>query len=163
MNFRIFLPGTIYQNFIDQIELAVNDFVVNPSSLSIVSNIEKASGLVISNESFMYPETLIADLDLKLSSGNSRKDTKITGEMISDILSGNFVNYDDEVLLNLGEAFLTGRLAPKNYDAAVLLLSYLKDNGSSQAEPLLVNAYIQQEKYEEAYQATQSLASRWRS
>ena len=27
--------------------------------------------------------------------------------------------------------------------------------------PLLVNAYIQQEKYENAYQATQSLASRW--
>ena len=157
--FSYFLPDKIYQNFIDQIELAVNNFVVNPFSLSIVSNIEKASGLVISNESFMYPETLIADLDLKLSSGNSRKDTKITGEMISDILSGNFVNYDEEVLLNLGEAFLTGRLAPKNYEAAVLLLSYLKDNGSSQAEPLLINAYIQQEKYKEAYQATQSLAS----
>ena len=107
----------------------------------------------------MYPDTLIADLDLKLSSGNSRKDKKITGEMISDILSGNFVNYDDEVLLTLGKAFLTGRLAPKNTDAAVLLLSYLKENGISQATPLLVNAYIQQEKYENAYEATQSLAS----
>ena len=79
--------------------------------------------------------------------------------MIGDILSGNFVKYDDEVLLTLGEAFLTGRLAPKNYDAAVVLLSYLKNNGVSQAEPLLVNAYIQQEKYEYAYQATQNLAA----
>ena len=157
--FSYLLPGAIYQNFADQIELVVNDFVVNPFSLSISSNIEKASGLVISNESFMYPETLIADLDLKLSSGNSRKDKKITGEMISDILSGNFLNYDDDVLLNLGESFLTGRLAPKNYVAAVLLLSHLKDNGISKAEPLLVNAYIQQGKYEEAYQTTQSLAS----
>ena len=157
--FSSLLPIAIYQNLIDQIEMPVNNFVVNPTSLSIASNIEKSSGLVISNESVMHPETLIADLDLKLSSGNSRKDKKITGEMISDILSGNFVNYDDEVLLTLGEAFLTGRLAPKNYDAAVLLLSYLKDNGSSQAEPLLVNAYIKQEKYEEAYQATQNLAS----
>lgn len=157
--FSYLVPGAIYQKFIDQIELAVNDFVVNPTSLSIASNIEKASGLVISNDSFMYPDTLIADLDLKLSSGNSRKDKKITGEMISDILSGNFVNYDDEVLLTLGKAFLTGRLAPKNTDAAVLLLSYLKENGISQATPLLVNAYIQQEKYENAYEATQSLAS----
>ena len=157
--FSYFLPGTIYQNFAGQIELAINNFVANPTSLSIASNIEKASGLVISNESFMYPETLIADLDLKLLSGNRRKDKKITGEMISDILSGNFVNYDDEILLTLGEAFLTGRLAPKNYDAAVSLLSYLKDNGIAQAEPLLVNAYIQQEKYENAYEATQSLAS----
>ena len=157
--FSYLLPKAIYQNFVDQIELAVNNFVVNPTSLSISSNIKKASGLVISNESFMYPETLIDDLDLKLSSGNSQKDKNITGEMISDILSGNFVNYDDEVLFTLGEAFLTGRLAPKNYDAAVLLFSYLKDNGVSQAEPLLINAYIKQEKYEKAYQATQSLAS----
>lgn len=157
--FSYLLPNAIYQNFVDQIELAVNNFVVNPTSLSISSNIKKASGLVISNESFMYPETLIDDLDLKLSSGNSQKDKNITGEMISDILSGNFANYDDEVLLTLGEAFLTGRLAPKNYDAAVLLFSYLKDNGISQAEPLLINAYIKQEKYEKAYQATQSLAS----
>jgi hypothetical protein len=157
--FSYLLPNAIYQNFVDQIELAVNNFVVNPTSLSISSNIKKASGFVISNESFMYPETLIDDLDLKLSSGNSQKDKNITGEMISDILSGNFANYDDEVLLTLGEAFLTGRLAPKNYDAAVLLFSYLKDNGISQAEPLLVTAYIQQEKYKEAYQATQSLAS----
>jgi len=157
--FSYLLPVAIYQNFADQIELVVNDFVVNPTSLSISSNIKNASGLVISNESFMYPETLIANLDLKLSSGTSRKISKISGEMISDILSGNFVNYDDEVLLTLGEAFLTGRLTPKNYDAAVLLLSYLKDNGIAQAEPLLINAYIKQEKYEKAYQATQSLAS----
>lgn len=107
--FSYLLPNAIYQNFVDQIELAVNNFVVNPTSLSISSNIKKASGFVISNESFMYPETLIDDLDLKLSSGNSQKDKNITGEMISDILSGNFANYDDEVLLTLGEAFLTGR------------------------------------------------------
>ena len=100
--FSYLLPNAIYQNFVDQIELAVNNFVVNPTSLSISSNIKKASGFVISNESFMYPETLIDDLDLKLSSGNSQKDKNITGEMISDILSGNFANYDDEVLLTLG-------------------------------------------------------------
>jgi hypothetical protein len=156
--FSYFLPGTIYQNFVDQLELAISNFVANPSSLSISSNIEKASGLGISSESFLYPETLISDLNLGILSGSSRKDKKITREMTSDILSGNFANYDDEVLLTLGEAFLTGRLAPKNYDAAVLLLSYLKDNGIAQAEPLLVNAYIQQEKYEYAYQATQNLA-----
>jgi len=157
--FSYFLPGTIYQNFADQIELAISDFVANPSSLSISSNITKASGLEISSESFLDPEALISDLNLGVLSGSSRKDRKITGEMIGDILSGNFVKYDDEVLLTLGEAFLTGRLAPKNYDAAVVLLSYLKNNGVSQAEPLLVNAYIQQEKYEYAYQATQNLAA----
>ncbi|MDA8542631.1 hypothetical protein N9K64_02415 [Rhodobacteraceae bacterium] len=157
--FSYLLPGSIYQNFADQIEAAMSNFVANPISFSISSNIKKAPGLVISSKSFTYPETLIADLNLKISSGNSRKDKKITGEMINDILSGNFANYDDEVILTLGKAFLTGRLAPKNYDAAVLLLSNLKDNGLSQAEPLLVTAYIQQEKYENAYEVTQSLAS----
>ncbi|MDB2529271.1 hypothetical protein N9X46_00875 [Paracoccaceae bacterium] len=157
--FAYLLPRVIYQDFADQIEVAMSNFVANPFSFSISSNIKKASGLVLSSESFMDPETIITDLNLELSSGNSLKDKKITREMISDILSGNFVNYDDAVLLTLGEAFLTGRLVPKNYDAAVLLLSYLKDNGIPHAEPLLINAYIQQEKYENAYEATQSLAS----
>ena len=158
--FAYLLPETIYKNFSDQIEQAINDFVANPSSLSLSSNIKKPSGLEISDNTFLYPENLLADLNLELFSGAPDQDKRITGDMISDILSGNFVNYDNEVVLTLGEAFLSGRMAPKNYDAAVLLLSYLKDNGVSRAEPLLVNAYIQQEKFDFAYEETQSLASK---
>ena len=153
------VPNQTLKQLYDQLPKVAEDFLENPTTLSINSNITAPQGLLIDQKNIYDLDGLLQQLNLEISAGTKNNLKSISGDTISAILSGSFEAYSDSLIFELAEAFLSGRRVPKNYENAVLLLTYLRDAGVAEAEPLLVEAYINLGQYAWAYETLQSLAS----
>ena len=154
------LPEEFSNKIFEQIPVAVEEFVRDPKAFAIYSNIDALEGIPLNEETVVNNfDDLLRQLNLRTSASSRSKSKIISSNTVSEILSGNFANYSEDVTLQLAKSFLTGAGVPKNYETAVLLLSYLRDIGVSEAEPMLVEAYINLGQHEWAYESAQSLAN----
>ncbi len=145
-------PDAEAQKFLRQISVAWEDFLQAPTQITIRSNITNADGILLAPELLEDPVELINYLSPKLYAGETTQSVRMPAQDIKSIIYGNFSNYSDEMLLHIGEGFLSGKGYPRNEAIALKILNYLALQGTSGISHKLARHYLEQQNYALAYE-----------
>ena len=145
-------PDAQSQKFLGQISTAWEDFLQSPTQITLRSNITTADGILLDPDVLEDPAKLINYLSPNIYAGEIRRSQLMPAQDIKSIIYGNFSNYSDEMLMHVGEGFLTGKGYPRNEAIGLKILNYLAIQGANGISHTLAQHYLEKQNYTLAYE-----------
>jgi len=145
-------PDAQSQKFLGQISTAWEDFLRSPTQITLRSNITNTGGILLDPDMLEDPVKLINYLSPNLYAGKIRRSEAMPAQDVKSIIYGNFSNYSDEMLMRVGEGFLTGKGYLKNESIGLKILNYLAIQGADGISHTLAQHYLEKQNYMQAYE-----------
>ena len=140
------------QRFMRQVANAWEDFLAVPSQITLRSNITTSGGLLLEPDLLEDPARMINFLAPSVYSGTRLPQNAMPSQDIKAIIYGNFSGFSDEVLLQVGDGFLSGLGYPRNEAVGLKILNYLAMQGVKGTSHILAKHYLGRQNYALAYE-----------
>ena len=148
------------QELVYQISSSVADFLINPSGITVRTQVPNNLQLEINESLFKNPNLLYSKLMPKIQATHAYNSIKITPEIYGLISNMQLENFDIAEISFFADAVASGNGAPKNEDLAIELNQYLIANGQHSSFKKLMDLYVVKEDYAKAYFSALHLAKR---
>jgi hypothetical protein len=142
-----------------QIGDAVNDFINDPGSITISTEVIDPKGIRLDLSMFNNINFLIEELNPNIFANASSTKTKVSKIDLNRILGGQFNQFDQQELFDLANNFNDGNKAPKNLELAKKAYIYLAEKGHLEANERLIRLYLSKSDFKNAYLMAQRLGA----
>lgn len=144
-------------NISSQVGTAIDEFITNPGSLSVFTEIADNDGLMLNLNTLDDIDYLINKLNLRILSNSKKLLFEMSNEDLAKVLGGKFSTFDIGKLFEIANALKDGVGAPKNPSLAVKVYKYLAELDYKKAYENLINLYLERGNFSEAYLTAQNL------
>ena len=157
------LKNILNQNLVDkisgQVAQAVDDFIEEPKSITISTQISSADGVNLDYEIFQNPNLTYIRLNPVISVNNAKQSKHVSKSDLDKILNGNLSGFETKKLFELGISFNSGIGTIKNSNLSRKIFEYLASNGHEKANEMLIDLYLSEGSFSDAYIVAQKMGS----
>jgi len=142
-----------------QVAQAVDDFIEEPKSITISTQISSADGVNLDYEIFQNPNLTYIRLNPVISVNNAKQSKHVSKSDLDKILNGNLSGFETKKLFELGISFNSGIGTIKNSNLSRKIFEYLASNGHEKANEMLIDLYLSEGSFSDAYIVAQKMGS----
>ena len=143
----------------EQVAQAVDDFIEEPKSITISTQITSADGIHLDYEIFQNPISTYIKLNPVISVNKVKQLKQVSKSDLAEILNGNFSRFETKKLFELGISFNSGIGVIKNSNLSRKIFEYLASDGHEKANEKLIELYLSEDRFSDAYVVAQKMGS----
>jgi len=142
-----------------QIGDAVNDFINDPGSITVSTEVMNPKGINLDLSMFNNIDLLVEELNPNIFANASSNKTIVSKIDLNRIMGGQFNKFEQNELFDLANKFHDGNGAPKNLELAKKAYIYLAEQGHQEADERLIRLYLSKRDFKNAYLVAQRLGA----
>lgn len=142
----------------NQVSSAIDEFIENPKSIILKTQIKNLDGVYLNSELFRNTESLVKTLNPKIVINKNNSDYSISTAELNLITEKKFSIFETNRLIEIASALNTGNGTTKNQILAKSIYEFIAIDNFEIIHEELINIYLSQNKYADAYLLAQKVA-----